>query len=97
MIHGLTFKEYIEEEKEKSAEKEPPTYFQAVDIGDVIYNNVQDWIQSQSKKGKGRTGVHLNDAFDDLVNKYGLNVWICDKLTFKFPRTWNIRYDIRSL
>lgn len=81
-------KEQELQEKEEEAE-EPLSYFDAIDIGDVLYNNVQDWIQSKSKKGKGQTGVHLNNAFDDLINKYGKSL--------VFGAIGNISDDVQDL
>ena len=82
-------KEREEKEKDDKDEEEPLSYFDAIDVGDVIYNNVQDWIQSQSKKGKGRTGEHLNNAFDDLINKYGKSL--------VFGAMGNISDDVQDL
>lgn len=86
----LTNEEKEQERREKEEdEEEPLSYFDAIDVGDVLYNNVQDWIQSQSKKGKGQTGVHLNNAFDDLINRYGKSL--------VFGAIGNISDDIQDL
>lgn len=43
----------------------------AVDMGETIYNNVMEWLDTYSRRGNGETGKYVKQVIDGLINKYG--------------------------
>ena len=64
----------MEEETEAEPGKQPVTFTEYVDFvdgGDVMYNQIMDWIDTHKDKGKGETGKYTKEAFEEMVKKYG--------------------------
>lgn len=64
----------VEEEPEAEPGKQPVTFTEYVDFvdgGDVMYNQIMDWIDTHKDKGKGETGKYTKEAFEEMVKKYG--------------------------
>lgn len=55
-------------------DEEDLVYYDAVKMGDIMLNNIFEWIDSQGTKGNGETGIHAKETIDELIKEYGEDV-----------------------
>lgn len=63
--------ESTKSKQEQFKEKQDEYIGEVAKIGEVIYDNFMEWVDSQGDKGQGKTGIWFKEQMDEIIGQLG--------------------------